>query len=110
MEDEESEAGLAGAGAIVALGGSAGGAGAGGGGDDADTNEGDRGTPPERLVTVPDFTGLSLGAAIRAARRSGVELALDDGAAASGVALSQQPAPGPAPVGTRCQITFGRLP
>ena len=48
--------------------------------------------------TVPDFAGMSLGQAIRAAHKSGVELAFDDPEGrATGVALRQRPAPGPAP-------------
>ena len=62
----------------------------------------------ERVV-VPDFVGLSLGQAIHAARKSGVELAFDDPAGrATGVALRQRPAPGPAPRGVVCRVAFGR--
>ena len=62
----------------------------------------------ERLV-VPDFVGMSLGQAIRAARKSGVELAFDDpDGRATGVALRQRPAPGPAPRGVVCRVAFGR--
>jgi cell division protein FtsI (penicillin-binding protein 3) len=62
----------------------------------------------ERVV-VPDFVGLSLGQAIRAARKSGVELAFDDPEGrATGVALRQRPAPGPAPRGVVCRVAFGR--
>jgi cell division protein FtsI (penicillin-binding protein 3) len=105
--EEDQEAGLGGgSGDANELGGSADGD---GDGEREDEGQGDEGAP-DRLVTVPDFTGLSLAAAIRTARRNGVELALDDGAPASGVALAQQPAPGLAPMGTRCQLTFGRLP
>jgi hypothetical protein len=65
--------------------------------------------PAERVVVVPDFVGLSLGQAIRAARRSGVELAFDDPEGrATGVALRQRPAPGPAPRGVVCRVAFGR--
>jgi cell division protein FtsI (penicillin-binding protein 3) len=67
-----------------------------------------RAAAAERLV-VPDFTGMSLGQAIRAARRSGVELAFDDpDGRATGVALRQRPAPGPAPRGVVCRVAFGR--
>ena len=66
------------------------------------------GAPAERVV-VPDFVGLSLGQAIRAARKSGVELAFDDPEGrATGVALRQRPAPGPAPRGVVCRVAFGR--
>jgi cell division protein FtsI (penicillin-binding protein 3) len=62
----------------------------------------------ERVI-VPDFVGLSLGQAIHAARKSGVELAFDDPEGrATGVALRQRPAPGPAPRGVVCRVAFGR--
>jgi len=65
--------------------------------------------PPAERVVVPDFVGLSLGQAIHAARKSGVELAFDDPAGrATGVALRQRPAPGPAPRGVVCRVAFGR--
>ena len=42
-------------------------------------SRGGRGTDaPAEPVTVPDFSGMSLGQAIHAARKSGVELAFDD--------------------------------
>jgi cell division protein FtsI (penicillin-binding protein 3) len=64
---------------------------------------------PVERVMVPDFVGLSLGQAIHAARKSGVELAFDDPAGrATGVALRQRPAPGPAPRGVVCRVAFGR--
>jgi len=62
----------------------------------------------ERVV-VPDFVGLSLGQAIHAAHKSGVELAFDDpDGRAPGVAIRQRPAPGPAPRGVVCRVAFGR--
>jgi len=65
--------------------------------------------PPVERVMVPDFMGLSLGQAIHAARKSGVELAFDDPEGrATGVALRQRPAPGPAPRGVVCRVAFGR--
>jgi membrane peptidoglycan carboxypeptidase len=65
--------------------------------------------PAAERVVVPDFVGLSLGQAIRAARKSGVELAFDDPEGrATGVALRQRPAPGPAPRGVVCRVAFGR--
>ncbi len=65
--------------------------------------------PLAERVVVPDFVGLSLGQAIHAARKSGVELAFDDPAGrATGVALRQRPAPGPAPRGVVCRVAFGR--
>jgi cell division protein FtsI (penicillin-binding protein 3) len=69
------------------------------------------GAAPEApdAVQVPDFTGMSLGQAIHAAHRSGVELAWDDPAGqATGIALRQRPAPGPAPRGVVCRVAFGR--
>jgi cell division protein FtsI (penicillin-binding protein 3) len=60
-------------------------------------------------IEIPDFTGMSLGQAIHAARRSGVELAFDDPEGrATGVALRQRPAPGAATRGVVCRVSFGR--
>jgi cell division protein FtsI (penicillin-binding protein 3) len=60
-------------------------------------------------IVVPNFTGMSLGQAIHAARKSGVELAFDDTTgAATGVAVRQKPAAGPAARGVLCRLTFGR--
>src|SRR3954469_3327981 len=60
-------------------------------------------------IDVPDFSGMSLGQAIHAAHKSGVELAFDDPEGrASGVALRQRPAPGPAWRGVVCRAAFGR--
>jgi cell division protein FtsI (penicillin-binding protein 3) len=63
--------------------------------------------PPEPIV-VPDFTGLTVAAVLRAAHRSGVDLALNEGGAVTGVAIGQQPAPGPAERGVVCRVIFGR--
>jgi membrane peptidoglycan carboxypeptidase len=72
-------------------------------------SEGGVDTPPVERVVVPDFSGLSLGQAVRAARKSGVELAFEDSdGRASGVAVRQRPAPGPAPRGVVCRVVFGR--
>jgi cell division protein FtsI (penicillin-binding protein 3) len=54
------------------------------------------------LVAVPSFAGMSLGQAIQAARRVGVDL-LPDG---SGVAVSQSPDPGMVPRGSVCRVSF----
>jgi cell division protein FtsI (penicillin-binding protein 3) len=63
----------------------------------------------EAPVVVPNFSGMTMGEAIRAARQSGVELAFDDTAGtATGVALRQKPAPGPAARGVQCRVAFGR--
>ena len=52
---------------------------------------------------------MTIAEAIRAAHRSGVELAFDEShGAASGVAIQQRPAPGPVPRGTLCRVAFGR--
>jgi cell division protein FtsI (penicillin-binding protein 3) len=55
-------------------------------------------------VAFPDFTGMSIGEAIRAARKAGVEL-IPSG---SGVAASQSPKPGPASADTVCRVSFQR--
>jgi cell division protein FtsI (penicillin-binding protein 3) len=72
--------------------------------------EGGRRTGPAAVpVLVPNFAGMSVGQAIRAARKSGVELAFDDTTgAATGVAIRQKPAPGPAARGVLCRVAFGR--
>jgi cell division protein FtsI (penicillin-binding protein 3) len=71
--------------------------------------EGGKERAPAERVTVPDFLGLSLGQAIHAARKSGVELTFDDPEGrATGVAIRQRPAPGPAPRGVVCRVAFGR--
>jgi cell division protein FtsI (penicillin-binding protein 3) len=54
------------------------------------------------LVPVPSFNGMSLGQAIQAARRVGVDL-LPEG---SGVAVAQSPEPGLAPRGSVCRVSF----
>jgi cell division protein FtsI (penicillin-binding protein 3) len=78
--------------------------------DEVAGTEGGRPSDPaiERVV-VPDFAGMSLGQAIHAARKSGIELAFDDpDGRATGVALRQNPAAGPAPRGVVCRVAFGR--
>ena len=50
-------------------------------------------------VALPDFTGMSMGEAIRAARKAGVEL-IHSG---SGVAISQSPKPGTASASAVCR-------
>ena len=73
--------------------------------------EGRSGGEVPESVTVPDFAGMSLGQAIHAAHKSGVELAFDNPEGrATGVALGQRPAPGPAPRGVICRVAFGRRP
>jgi hypothetical protein len=59
-------------------------------------------------VVIPNFAGMSLAEAIRAARRSGVELTFDEMVSpASGVAIKQKPGPGPATRGALCRVAFG---
>jgi cell division protein FtsI (penicillin-binding protein 3) len=55
-------------------------------------------------VTIPDFTGMSMGEAIRTARRAGIDL-LPTG---SGLATGQSPKPGPVSAGTLCRVSFQR--
>jgi cell division protein FtsI (penicillin-binding protein 3) len=60
------------------------------------------GDAPSDLVTLPSFAGMSIGEAIRAARRAGVELMVEG----SGVAVSQSPAAGSRPRGSACHVSF----
>lgn len=53
------------------------------------------------IITVPDFTGLSMGEAIRVARRAGVEIA----PLGSGIAVAQTVKPGTVARGV-CQVSF----
>jgi cell division protein FtsI (penicillin-binding protein 3) len=53
-------------------------------------------------ATIPDFFGMTLGQAVRAARRAGVELVPEG----SGVAATQSPAPGPGVRGMPCRVSF----
>jgi len=69
--------------------------------EDDDAPVGATGSGP---MAFPDFTGMSMGEAIRAARKAGVEL-IPSG---SGVAASQSPKPGPASAGTVCRVSFQR--
>jgi stage V sporulation protein D (sporulation-specific penicillin-binding protein) len=60
-------------------------------------------------VSLPNFSGMTIAEAIRAAHRSGVELAFDETrGAASGIAIQQRPGPGLVPRGTLCRVAFGR--
>jgi hypothetical protein len=64
---------------------------------------------PAAKVSLPNFAGMTIAEAIRAAHRSGVELAFDETrGAASGVAIQQRPGPGLVPRGTLCRVAFGR--
>jgi hypothetical protein len=62
-------------------------------------------------IMIPDFVGMSLGQAIHAAHRSGIELAFDDPeGSATGVALRQRPSAGPAPRGSTVHLFVGARP
>jgi len=71
---------------------------------DDDTAAGAGSADGDGPVGLPDFTGMSMGEAIRAARKAGVEL-LPSG---SGVATSQSPKPGWVSAGTACRVSFQR--
>jgi stage V sporulation protein D (sporulation-specific penicillin-binding protein) len=53
-------------------------------------------------ATIPDFVGMTLGQAVRAARRAGIELV----PAGSGIAATQTPAPGLGVRGMPCRVSF----
>jgi cell division protein FtsI (penicillin-binding protein 3) len=74
--------------------------------EDSDADDEDKSGKADHAVTVavPDFTGMSMGEAVRAARKAGVELF----PAGSGLAVSQSPRPGPATAGTVCRVSFQR--
>jgi cell division protein FtsI (penicillin-binding protein 3) len=60
-------------------------------------------------TAIPNFAGMTVGEAIRAAHKSGVELAFDDATGtASGVVLAQNPGPGPSSRGALCRVALGR--
>jgi cell division protein FtsI (penicillin-binding protein 3) len=56
----------------------------------------------DEVVAVPSFLGMSMGEAIRAARRAGVEIVPEG----SGVAVAQVPAAGGHPRGLVCRVSF----
>jgi membrane peptidoglycan carboxypeptidase len=72
--------------------------------------EGGKGAAPAVSPTsIPNFAGMTVGEAIHAAHKSGVELAFEDATGiASGVVLAQQPAPGPSSRGALCRVALGR--
>jgi cell division protein FtsI (penicillin-binding protein 3) len=74
--------------------------------EDSDADDEDKAGKADHAVTVavPDFTGMSMGEAVRAARKAGIELF----PAGSGLAVSQSPRPGPATAGTVCRVSFQR--
>lgn len=71
-----------------------------------------------KVVMVPDFRGLTIAAAVRAARRAGVTLAFEEAAGRrsgsghgpSGVALRQRPAPGPVSLPISTSVRGGDHP
>jgi cell division protein FtsI (penicillin-binding protein 3) len=73
-------------------------------GDDSDTETAADRADQGVTVAVPDFTGMSMGQAVRAAHKAGVELF----PAGSGLAVSQSPRPGAAAAGTVCRVSFQR--
>jgi cell division protein FtsI (penicillin-binding protein 3) len=81
--------------------------GEGGGDEDALVPEDEtRGGAPADAspVLLPDFVGMSMGEAIRAARKIGVELV----PSGSGLAVGQSPKPGRVAPGTLCRVSFQR--
>jgi membrane peptidoglycan carboxypeptidase len=79
------------------------------GGDSADAtfaedDEMPAGSNGASAVPVPDFTGMSIGEAIRAARKAGIEL-IPSG---SGLGVAQSPKPGLVGAGTVCRVSFQR--
>jgi len=75
--------------------------------------EGGRATNVRELMptSIPTFSGMTVGQAIRAAHENGVELAFDDTTGtATGIVLAQQPPPGPSTRGALCRVALGRRP
>ena len=66
------------------------------------TTDGQPATACKLDAAVPNFLGMTLGQAVRAARRAGVELVPEG----SGIATTQTPAPGPGARGTPCRVSF----
>ena len=67
------------------------------------------GAPAPAPTAIPNFAGMTMGEAIRAAHKSGVELDFDDATGtASGVVLAQKPPPGPSSRGALCRVALGR--
>jgi cell division protein FtsI (penicillin-binding protein 3) len=69
-----------------------------------DEAQGEGGAGGHGLVVLPDFTGMGMGEAIRAARKVGVDL-IPTG---SGLAATQTPKPGAVPAGSPCRVSFQR--
>jgi hypothetical protein len=72
-----------------------------GGGGEPGGEAGDTEPRPD-VIALPSFAGMSVGEAIRAARRAGVEIAPEG----SGLAVAQSPGPGPARRGVICRVSF----
>ena len=80
-----------------------GGNGNGNGNGDGDGNgDGNGEVRGREMVMLPDFAGMSLGEAIAAAKRAGVELVPEG----TGVAVSQWPRGGRLPRGALCRVSF----
>ena len=69
---------------------------------DGPTSDGQPAAECKLDAAIPDFVGMTLGQAVRAARRAGVELVPEGG----GIATTQTPAPGPGARGTPCRVSF----
>jgi cell division protein FtsI (penicillin-binding protein 3) len=67
-----------------------------------DTDDPDEASERAVTVAVPDFSGMSIGEAVRAAHKAGVDLF----PSGSGLAVGQTPRPGPAAAGTVCRVSF----
>ncbi len=65
-------------------------------------DEGEATTSEKLDASMPDFTGMTVGQAVRVARRAGVELVPEG----SGIAAAQSPKPGPVARGTLCRVSF----
>jgi cell division protein FtsI (penicillin-binding protein 3) len=70
--------------------------------DEGESPNADAAAARAEQVRLPSFVGMSLGEAIRAARRAGIEIAPEG----SGVAVAQSPGAGPARRGAICRVSF----
>lgn len=71
---------------------------------DDDAGDGSGAIAGNGTVALPDFAGMTMGEAIRAARKAGVDLV----PSGSGLAASQSPKPGQVAAGTVCRVSFQR--
>ena len=69
---------------------------------DGPTTDGQSAAACKLDAAIPNFFGMTLGQAVRAARRAGIELVPEG----SGIAATQTPAPGPGAHGTPCRVSF----